>query len=69
VELNGRTSGGRSRPWEGISLDLSAIVSSTPERKGSPYSLVLTKITGSFERALKRFEADHRLFSELPPEP
>ena len=36
------------------------------ERKGSPYSLVLTKTTGSFERAVKRFEADRRLLSELP---
>ena len=35
-------------------------------RKGSPYSLVLTKTTGSFERAVKRFEADRRLLSELP---
>ncbi len=38
------------------------------ERKGSPYSLVLTKTTGSFDRAVKRFEADRRLLSELPPE-
>jgi hypothetical protein len=36
------------------------------ERKGSPYSLVLTKTTGSFDRALKRFEADCRLLSALP---
>src|SRR5262249_6887403 len=36
------------------------------ERTGSPYSLVLTKTTGSFDRALKRFEADRRLLSELP---
>ena len=28
------------------------------ERKGSPYSLVLTKTNGSFERAVKRFQAD-----------
>jgi hypothetical protein len=39
----------------------------TLERKGSPYSLVLTKTTGSFERAVKRFEADRRLLSALPP--
>ena len=36
------------------------------ERKGSPYSLVLTKTTGSFERAAKRFEADRRLLNALP---
>jgi hypothetical protein len=36
------------------------------ERKGSPYSLVLTKTTGSFDRAVKRFEADRRLLSALP---
>ena len=35
------------------------------ERKGSPYSLVLTKTTGSFERAVKRFEADRRLLKVL----
>ncbi|HVX13657.1 MAG TPA: 2OG-Fe(II) oxygenase [Pirellulales bacterium] len=38
------------------------------ERKGSPYSLVLTKTTGSFDRAVKQFKADCRLLSELPPE-
>jgi len=36
------------------------------ERKGSPYSLVLTKTTGSYERAVKRFKSDRRLQSELP---
>ncbi len=36
------------------------------ERKGSPYSLVLTKTSGSFERAVKRFEANRRLLSALP---
>jgi hypothetical protein len=36
------------------------------ERKGSPYSLLLTKTNGSFERAVKRFEADRRLLSTLP---
>jgi len=41
-------------------------VKHTLERKGSPYSLVLTKTTGSFDRALKRYEADCRLLSELP---
>jgi len=39
------------------------------ERKGSPYSLVLTKTTGSYERAVKRFEDDCRLLSELPSVP
>lgn len=36
------------------------------ERKGSPYSLVLTKTSGSFDRAVKRFEADRSLLSKLP---
>jgi 2OG-Fe(II) oxygenase superfamily len=36
------------------------------ERKGSPYSLVLTKTKGSFERAVKRFEVNRRLLSALP---
>jgi hypothetical protein len=36
------------------------------ERKGSPYSLVLTKTSGSFERAVKRFEANRRLLNALP---
>jgi hypothetical protein len=35
------------------------------ERKGSPYSLVLTKTTGSFDRATRRFEADRRLLKIL----
>ena len=35
------------------------------ERKRSPYSLVLTKTIGSFERAAKRFEADRRLLMIL----
>jgi hypothetical protein len=35
------------------------------ERKGSPYSLVLTKTTGSFERAIKRFEANCQLLKTL----
>src|SRR5262249_43916229 len=40
-------------------------VKHTLERKGSPYALVLTKTTGSFERAEKRFEADCRLLKVL----
>ncbi len=36
------------------------------ERKGSPYSLVLTKTRGSFERAVARFEANRQLLSALP---
>jgi len=36
------------------------------ERKGSPYGLVLTKTTGSCDRAVKRFEEDRRLLSALP---
>lgn len=35
------------------------------EKKGSPYSLVLTKTSGSFERATRRFEADCRLLKIL----
>jgi hypothetical protein len=35
------------------------------ERKGSPYALVLTKTSGSFERATKQFEADRRLLKVL----
>jgi len=35
------------------------------ERKGSPYALVLTKTTGSFERAAKQFEANRRLLKVL----
>ena len=36
------------------------------ERKGSPFSLVLTKTSGSFKRAAKRFEANRRLLIALP---
>ncbi len=36
------------------------------ERKGSPYSLTLTKTSGSFDRAVKRFERDCRLLKALP---
>ncbi len=36
------------------------------ERKGSPYSLVLTKTRGSYDRALKRYKADQKLLASLP---
>lgn len=36
------------------------------ERKGSPYSLVLTKTTGSFNRALNEYASNRRLLRELP---
>jgi hypothetical protein len=36
------------------------------ERKGSPYSLVLTKTTGSYDRAVERFKADQQLLNALP---
>lgn len=36
------------------------------ERKGNPYSLVLTQTTGSFDWALERFELSCRLLNELP---
>ncbi len=39
------------------------------ERQGSPYSLVLTKTLGSFDRAVKRFEQDCRLLKALPSAP
>lgn len=35
------------------------------ERKGSPYSLVFTKTTGSYERAVKRYEKDRGLLIAL----
>ena len=44
-------------------------VKHTVERKGSPYSLVLTKTNGSFERSVQRFEANRKLLSSLPPSP
>lgn len=42
-------------------------VTHTLDRKKSPYALVLTKTTGSYERAVKRYEADRKLLSALPP--
>jgi hypothetical protein len=36
------------------------------DRKRSPFVLVLTKATRSYERAVKRFQADRRLLSALP---
>lgn len=44
-------------------------VTHTLERTKSPYTLVLTKTTGSFDRALKRFRADQKLLRELPTIP
>jgi hypothetical protein len=44
-------------------------VKHTLERKGSPYSLVLTKTSGTFERSVQRFEMNRRLLSELPSNP
>jgi hypothetical protein len=35
------------------------------ERKGSPHRLLLTKTTGSYDRAVKRFAADRKLLSVL----
>jgi hypothetical protein len=37
------------------------------ERKGSPYSLVLTKTAASFDRAVQRYEKDLELLASLPP--
>jgi hypothetical protein len=39
------------------------------ERTGSPYSLVLKKTTGSFKRAVERFEINCRLLAELAQVP
>jgi hypothetical protein len=36
------------------------------EAVGSPYTLVLTKTFGSYERETKRFAANQRLLAELP---
>jgi hypothetical protein len=36
------------------------------ERLRSPYSLVLTKTTGSYERAVRRYQLDLNLLGELP---
>jgi hypothetical protein len=35
------------------------------DRTGRPYALVLTKTTGSFERAVQRFEEDLQLLKAL----
>jgi hypothetical protein len=42
-------------------------VTHTLEKGRSPYTLVLTKTSGSFNRALKRFHANQKLLEELPP--
>lgn len=36
------------------------------ERKGSPYSLLLTKTNGSYDRAVRRYKTDRRLLCALP---
>lgn len=41
-------------------------VTHTLERRGSPYSLILTKTTGSFERAVKRYQLNLKLLQSLP---
>ncbi|QDU24250.1 2OG-Fe(II) oxygenase [Urbifossiella limnaea] len=41
-------------------------VSHRLERTGRPYTLVLTKTTGSYERAVRRYETDCRLLRDLP---
>jgi hypothetical protein len=40
----------------------------TLDRKGSPYALILNKTTASYERAVREFETNLRLLSELPAE-
>ena len=42
-------------------------VTHTLKKGKSPYTLVLTKTTGSFDRALKRFHADQKLLEKLTP--
>jgi len=44
-------------------------VTHTLEKGKSPYTLVLTKTTGSFDRGLKRFCNDQKLLEELPTIP
>ncbi|MFO0799650.1 MAG: 2OG-Fe(II) oxygenase [Gemmataceae bacterium] len=39
------------------------------ERTGRPFTLVLTKTTGSYERAVQRYKKDCRLLRELPSAP
>ncbi|QDU24211.1 2OG-Fe(II) oxygenase [Urbifossiella limnaea] len=39
------------------------------ERTGRPYTLVLTKTTGSYDRAVQRYKTDCRLLRELPSAP
>lgn len=41
-------------------------VTHTVERQGSPHSLVLTKTTGSYQRAVQRYKTDCRLLKSLP---
>jgi hypothetical protein len=43
-------------------------VSHILEKKGRPYSLVLTKTTDSFDRAVRRYEKDLTLLASLPPD-
>jgi hypothetical protein len=44
-------------------------VKHTLDRKRRPYALVLTKTTGSFERAVKEFEENRKLLKSLPLTP
>jgi hypothetical protein len=44
-------------------------VKHTLDQKRSPYVLVLTKTTGSFDRALKQFHTDQKLLATLPTIP
>lgn len=41
-------------------------VSHKLERKGSPYSLVLKKTTGSYKQAVKQFKVNVKLLKSLP---
>jgi hypothetical protein len=44
-------------------------ITNTLDKGKCPYTLVLTKTTGSFDRALKRFRADQKLLEQLPAIP
>jgi hypothetical protein len=41
-------------------------LTTTEERTGRPYTLVLTKNQASYEQALQQFETDRRLLAQLP---
>ena len=44
-------------------------VSTTLSKQGRPYTLIMSKTQGSYERAVKQHEQDYQLLQQLPPEP